>query len=76
MQFTGYEQLDTKRLLHLYREGTEVNLRYFYPLPTPLLPSTEKRARRWSSGFWIFYKMIFLPFPAAFTLCWRRTAAG
>ena len=31
MQFTGYEQIDTKRLLHLYREGTEVNLRYFYP---------------------------------------------
>lgn len=31
LQFTGYEQLDTKRLLHLYREGTEVNLRYFYP---------------------------------------------
>ena len=31
LQFTGYEQLDTKRMLHLYREGTEVNLRYFYP---------------------------------------------
>ena len=26
LQFTGYEQLDTKRMLHLYREGTEVNL--------------------------------------------------
>src|SRR5699024_7392600 len=31
LQFTGYEQLATKRLLHLYRDGTEVNLRYFYP---------------------------------------------
>lgn len=35
------------------------------PLPTPLLPSTEKRARRWSSGFWIFCKTIFFAVPGS-----------
>ena len=57
LQFTGYEQIDTKRMLHLYREGTEVNLRYFYPQAAADPASSE-------------------PFPVAFTLCWRRTAAG
>ena len=78
LQFTGYEQLDTKRLLHLYREGTEVNLRYFYPQAAADPASSEycEARQKVEQRFLDFYKMIFLPFPAAFTLCWRRTAAG
>lgn len=78
MQFRAYEQLDTKRLLHLYREGTEVNLRYFYPQAAADPASSEycEARQKVEQRFLDFLQDDFLPFPAAFMLCWRRTAAG
>ena len=78
MQFTGYEQLDTKRLLHLYREGTEVNLRYFYPQAAADPASSEycEARQKVEQRFLDFLPYEFLPLPAAIVLCLRRTAAG
>ena len=71
-------RIDTKRLLHLYREGTEVNLRYFYPQAAADPASSEycEARQKVEQRFLDFLQDVFFPFPIAFMLCWRRTAAG